>query len=275
MPRDDNQTSTPPPDGGVQADVRLSDEIIAEEAARGRIVALFTLAGVLTISASLAVAQSISKSVVTADNTAEFLTAIDKHSVAVIAAAALFAIGSALTLPPLLHLAVAARMRRPELPRIVVQLAIAGPLVIALAIPLAAFLYTGAAGDFIGSANHTVKAADDALKGGALTGVRIAAQVGSIAAGFAWIMVGVYSIKIGLLPRLVGSVAVGVGLLTALATNVIPPIVELLKVFELGAIAVLLAGPPEKRPPAWREGRAIPWPSLGSKRPAGDVKRDS
>lgn len=274
MPQDDIVNSTPAPPPDAAADVQLSDEAVAEEAARGRIVALFTLAGVLTISASLAVAQSVSKSVVTADNTAEFLTAIDKHNAAVIAAAALFAIGSAFTLPPLLHLAVAARMRRRALPRIVTQLAVAGPLLIALAIPLAAIFYTGAAGDFVSSANHTVKAADDSLNGGALTGVRIAAQVGSIAAGFAWIMVGVYSIKIGLLPRLVGAVAVGVGLLTALATNVVPPILEILKVFELGAIAVLLAGPPEKRPPAWREGRAIPWSRLGAKQTSGGDKPD-
>lgn len=263
MPQDDNQNSAPMPKPAPADDVRLSDEAIAQETARGRIVALFTLAGVLTISASLVVAQSLSKSVATADDTAEFLSAINDHNVAVVLAAALFAIGTAFTLPPLLHLAVAARMRRPELPRAVMQLAIAGPLIIALVIPPAALLYTSAAGDFVESANHTVKAADAALDGGALTGIRVAAQVGSIAAGFAWIMIGVYSIKTGLLTRLIGSVAVGVGLLTALATNVVPPILEILKVFELGAIAVMLVGPPEKRPPAWREGRAIPWTRAG------------
>ncbi|MBK5230094.1 MAG: hypothetical protein JJE27_02870 [Thermoleophilia bacterium] len=251
-------------------DVQLSAEAIEAETARGRITALFALAAVLTISGSLVAALSVSKSVVTAKNSAQFLSAIHDHKAAVIVAACLFAVGTACTIPVLLHLAVAARMRRPRVPGIVVQLSTAGPLILALIIPLTAVLYARVTNDFVSGADQTVKAADDLLKGDGLTAARIVALVGSISAGFAWIMVGAYGIRTGLLTRLVGSVAVGVGLLTALATNVVPPVVELLKVFELGAIAVMLVGPPEKQPAAWREGRAIAWQPLGSKRPPED-----
>lgn len=250
-------------DVAMPEDAQLSPEAIAAEAARGRLTALFALASVLAISASLVASLSVSKSVVTAKDSAQFLLAIHEHKASVIVAACLFAVGTACTMPVLMHLAIAARMRRPRVPSIVVQLSAAGPLVLAIVLPLTAVLYARVTNDFVSSADHTVKAAEKLLKGNGLSIVRVVALVGSISAGFAWIMVGSYSIRIGLLTRLVGSVAVGVGLLTALATNVVPAIVEMLKIFELGALAVMLVGPPERRPPAWREGRVVPLPPLG------------
>jgi hypothetical protein len=254
VPQPKNHAATPPDD------VQLSAAAIESEAARGRTTALFALAAVLTISGSLVAAMSV-----TAKNRVQLLSAIHDHKAAVIAAACLFAIGTACTMPVLLHLAAAERMRRPRVPNIVVQLSAAGPLILALAIPLSAVLYMNVANKFASGA-QTVKAADHLLNGSGLTAVSIVAMVGSIAAGFAWIMVGAYGIRIGLLTRPIGSLAVGVGLLTAIATNFLPPIVELLKVFELGAIAVMLVGTPEKRPPAWREGRVVAWAPLGAAR---------
>lgn len=224
----------------------------------------------LTISGSLVASLNVSKTVVAAENSAQFLTAIHDHKTAVIIAAFLFAVGTACTMPVLMHLAIAARMRRPRVPSIVVQLSAAGPLVLAVVLPLTAVLYARATNDFVSGADQTIKAADELLKGNALTVVRLVALIGSISAGFAWVMVGSYGIRVGLLTRLVGSVAVGVGLLTALATNVVPAVVELLKVFELGALAVMLVGAAEKRPPAWREGRVVALPPLGAGRDAGE-----
>lgn len=242
---------------------RLSPEALQAESARGRLAALFALGSVLLTSASLIVSQSVSKSVVTAKDAAEFMTAIHGEKAGVILAAALFAIGTGLTIPVLLHLAVATRVRRPKVPAVVVQLSVAGPLVLAVVIPLTAVLYVKLSGDFASGTDQTVKAAKELFKDTALVVTRSVALVGSFAAGFAWVMIGAYGIRTGLLTRLIGSVCVGAGLLTAIGTNVMPAPVEVLKLFLLGAIAVMLVGAPEKRPPAWNEGRSVPWPPLG------------
>lgn len=252
----------------VEAPV-LSAEEVAAEASRGRIVSLFALGAVLLTSGSMIAAQSVLKEAGEVDDWAERLTLFHDHKSALVIGASLFAIATALTIPVLLHLALAIRARRPALPRIVVHLSIAGPLLMALAIPAVALLYVNAAGDFADGSIQTVAEAKKLSQGGGFTPAMIALQAGSIAAGFAWVMIGVYSMRTGLLTRMVGSFTVVVGVVTALitslsfATNAIPSLIELLRVFVLGAIAVMLVGAPEKRPPAWSEGRAIPWPKLG------------
>lgn len=269
-------------DSAVEPEVEapvLSAEAVAAEASRGRIASLFALGAVLLTSGSMIAAQSVLKEAGNVDNWAERLVLFHEHKSALVIGASLFAIATALTMPVLLHLAMAIRARRPTLPRIVVHLSIGGPLLMALAIPAIALLYVNAANDFTEGANQTIAEAKKLSQGGGFTPAMLVLQAGSIAAGFAWVMIGVYAMRTGLLTRMVGSFTVVVGVITALitslsfATNAIPSLIELIRVFVLGAIAVMLVGAPEKRPPAWREGRAIPWPKLGDQ-PAGEVEPD-
>ncbi|MBI5310445.1 MAG: hypothetical protein HZB14_05400 [Actinobacteria bacterium] len=258
----------PAGDPQVEAPV-LSAEEVAAEAARGRIASLFALGAVLCTSGSMIAAQSMLKDATEVDNWAERLVLFHDNKSAMVIAAILFAVATGLTLPVLLHLATAIRARRPTLPRIVIHLSIAGPLLMALAIPAAALLYTSAANDFAAGTVKTIAEAKRLSQNDGVTAAMIALQAGSIAAGFAWVMIGVYGMRSGLLTRMVGWFTVVVGVITAMitslsfATNSIPSLVELIRVFVLGAIAVMLVGAPEKRPPAWREGRAIPWPKIG------------
>lgn len=247
----------------------MSEAEIAEEARRGRIAALFALGAVLFTSGSIVAGQPILKKAAKVDDWAQRLILFHDQKTSLIAAPMLFAVACALTLPVLLHLAIAIRSRRPTLPKIVIHLSIAGPLLMALSIPVIGLLYMKAANDF--DAGHVQTIAEAKRLGGttAMNVAQIVLQAGSIAAGFAWVMLGVYGIRTGLLTRVVGSFTVVVGVVTALLTsfsfaiNSIPSLIEMLRVFVLGAIAVMLVGAPEKRPLAWREGRAIPWPKLG------------
>lgn len=247
----------------------MSADEVADEAKRGRGASLFALGAVLFTSGSMIAAQPILKEAVEVDNWAQRLMLFHDQKTALVVAPMLFAVAMALTLPLLLHLAIAIRARRPTLPKIVIHLSVAGPLLMALAIPAVALLYLNAANDFTGGSLNTIAEAKRLGQSDAMSIAQIVLQAGSIATGFAWVMIGVYGIRVGLLTRLVGSFTVVIGVVTALFTsfsfaiNSIPSLIEVIRIFVLGALAVMLVGAPEKRPPAWREGRAIAWPKLG------------
>lgn len=261
--------------GGAPQDEapRLTSGAVAEEARRGRIASLFGLGAVLFTSGSVLASKPILEKAASLDDWTERLSLFHEYKTELVLAAGLFAIAAALTLPLLLHIALAIRARRPTLPKIVVHLTIAGPLLMALAIPAVAVLYSKAASDFDSGAVQTIAEAERLARSTAMSVAQVVLQAGTIAAGFAWVMIGVYGIRTGLLTRTVGVSAVAVGVFTALftslsfAVNSIPSLIEIVRVFVLGALSVMLVGAPEKRPPAWREGRAIPWAKLGAQSP--------
>jgi len=83
--------------------------------------------------------------------------------------------------------------------------------------------------------------------------------IASMALGLGWVIICLNAMRVGLLTRFMGVLGIICGLLIVLPILSPLPIVQ---TFWLGAMAALLAGRwPSGVPPAWRTGRAEPWPS--------------
>jgi hypothetical protein len=153
-------------------------------------------------------------------------------------------------------LAVAARARRPELPRWSVIVTIVGGVLLGLGI-LA--LQTGKvtkASDFL-DGPRTVAAAS--ATGGLFAFAQVMQIFGSLALAIALVLVSLNAMRTGLLTRLFGVLGIITG-----ATLVIFPL-PIVQVFWLAALAALCLGVwPGGMPPAWQSGMAEPWPSSRS-----------
>jgi hypothetical protein len=150
-------------------------------------------------------------------------------------------------------LAVAARSRRPELPRWAVILTIAGGVLLGLGVLILQISEVVDAGNFL-DGPRTV--ADAASSGGLVAFGKLMQVLGSLTLAVALALVSLNAMRAGLLTRLYGVL----GIITGASLVVFPlPIVQ---VFWLGSLALLCLGLwPGGLPPAWRSGIAEPWPS--------------
>jgi hypothetical protein len=150
-------------------------------------------------------------------------------------------------------LAVAARARRPELPRWSVILTILGGVLLALGILTLQIGKVTKASDFLDSP-RTV--GDASTSGGLFAFAQVMQIFGSLALAIALVLVSLNAMRAGLLTRLFGVLGIITG-----ATLVIFPL-PIVQVFWLGALALLCLGVwPGGMPPAWQSGTAQPWPS--------------
>lgn len=263
----------------IDADVVLPDEPpqmspdeIAAERQRGRLAGYSALAASMLMVASLAVLALTLKGE-DVSNEAKKLLTIDKQPAGWIGMNMLAAMASAAMAPLLIHLAIAARTRRPTVPKLVQTLALMGPALVAIALPLQQIFQLKLAGDFADGNTFTVAAAREALKD---PGFQVAASIGlagAVAMGFAFVMVSYYGIGTGLLTRFTGTIGIIIGFATVL------PILGasgILQVFWLSAMALMLIGPEDRRPAAWGAGRVVPWPKFGQvpERDDGDGNGD-
>jgi hypothetical protein len=94
---------------------------------------------------------------------------------------------------------------------------------------------------------------------------------GQLALGFAFVIISLNAMRVGLLTRFMGVLGIIVGVLFVIPIGSPVPVVQ---AFWLGALAYLLSGHwPSGVPPAWASGRAEPWPSQQQmrERARGDV----
>lgn len=243
----------------IAAAPQMAPEAIEAERVRGRMAGYFALGSAVTMVASLTVLVLTLSGENVRDEAQKLLT-IDANPVGWIAMNLLAAISTAAMAPLLIHLALAARTRRPTVPRMVQTLALAGPALVAISLPLQQVFQMKIANDFAAGDVQTVAAAKEALKG---TGFQIAASIGlagAVALGFAFVMNCYYGIGTGLITRFTGAVGIVIGFATVL------PILGasgILQVFWLSAMALMLIGPDERKPAAWPAGRAVPWQKYG------------
>jgi hypothetical protein len=86
-----------------------------------------------------------------------------------------------------------------------------------------------------------------------------AAQAARLALGFAFVMISLNAMRVGLLTKFMGILGIIVGVLFVLPIFPGPPIVQS---FWLVSLALLFAGRwPRGVPPAWVTGKAEPWPT--------------
>jgi hypothetical protein len=237
-------------------------EIIERERRWATPVALVTIFAVVLFAVSLVIlASSFS-----ADGDAEALREIDKKSGTFVIAYVIRAIGAALLAVPLFYLFRAAAARSDAVRGQLIGLTIAGPLFLAGFAVFNALTLTDAASDFVamgiaGSGDHADKVAENVIEDASLRGV--AAGFGFAGTlGFALVMAYTcfQAMRVGLLTRFSGSLGAAMGVASVLGQFFQ---FTLLYIVYLG---LLFGGwTPRGRPPAWAEGKAIPWPTPGER----------
>jgi hypothetical protein len=180
------------------------------------------------------------------------------HATLPIIGAILFGLGTLLIFPPLAYLFRATRARRPVLPQVALVLGAIGVVGFGVGRTVAEVSRYLGARDFVHAADHTNSAAADALGGSSFLIGQIIWQGGALGLGFAFVLLCLNAMRVGLLTRFMGILGLIVGV-----TFVLPLDQQgIIRVFWLAALGVLILGRwPGGAPKAWETGEAKPWPS--------------
>lgn len=189
------------------------------------------------------------------------LVFLDKHSTGVIVSALLIGLGAPAVGGALYYLFRAVKGRRPAIPQVAlfcIGIGAIGTLISEIGFQVA---LTSVAGDWVRS--HPTLAdeisARDAFSGPGLQvlqGLGLGAQ---LALGFAFVIVSLNAMRVGLVTRFTGIVGIASGVFLVIPLLSPLPIVQ---AFWLLALALLFSHHwPSGLPEAWSSGEARPWPS--------------
>jgi hypothetical protein len=181
--------------------------------------------------------------------------------------AALNALGLLATGAVLTFIGRATRARRPAFRSYLAYLPLAAATVFALA-GLVLVVATNVAVSSLLDGPRTVSAVSD-WQGGLITAGRSVESVARLLLGVGFVLVSLNAMRTGLLTRFMGALGVVSGALLVLPIGGPLPIVQ---AFWLVAVAISIGERfPNAVPPAWRTGRAEPWPSQQELREARDA----
>lgn len=182
-----------------------------------------------------------------------------QHAAGLIAAAALLAASYLATGVALDYLYRATKFRRPEIPAVVRVTTYAGPAMLALGTILFQVVLSVESSQYLAHHQGDYVAARQIGTSAVALFARGVGQAGALALGFAFVLVGLNAMRVGLLTRFLGVMGIIAGVLFVLPLGGQGQVILW---FWLGALAYLFAGRwPGGVPPAWRTGRAEPWPS--------------
>jgi MFS family permease len=175
-----------------------------------------------------------------------------------IAGAVLFGIGTLAIYYAMAFLFRAVRARKPEFQQIALIMAAIGAVGFGLGRAVSEIARYLGARDFVDAADHTNSAASDALSPSASLIGQVIWQAAALALGFAFVLIALNAMRVGLLTRFMGVLGIIVGV-----TFVLPLDQQgIIRVFWLGALGVLFLGRmPSGMPQAWTTGSAEPWPT--------------
>jgi len=183
---------------------------------------------------------------------------LGNHATAPIVGAILVALGTLALFVPLAYLFRAARARRPGLGQWVLVLLALGVVLFGIGNLVTNLARDLGAQDFVSAADHSNSAAADALTRSPYAVGQVLAQAGTLALGAAIVLIALNTMRVGLLTRFMGVLGIIVGVTIVLPLDQL----GIIRSFWLGALGALLLGRwPAGSPPAWRTGRAEPWPT--------------
>jgi hypothetical protein len=182
-----------------------------------------------------------------------------QHATGLIAAAVLLAASYLATGVALDYLYRATKFRRPEIPAVARVTTYAGPVMLALGTILFQVVLSVESSEYLAHHQGDYVAARQIGTSAVSLFARGVGQAGALALGFAFVLVALNAMRVGLLTRFLGVMGIISGVLFVLPLGGQgQPILW----FWLGALAYLFAGRwPGGVPPAWQTGRAEPWPS--------------
>ena len=183
----------------------------------------------------------------------------DEHGTELVVLTALIGLGALATGATLLFLYRATKSRHAALPRAARVCAIAGPVLVLAAGIAAQVVLSSKAHDFATSGSQTDAVAKEVLRSGAVQIPQLASFAGRLVTAFAFVLISLNAMRVGLLTRFMGVLGIIAGVLFVIPLGSPLPIVQS---FWFGALALLFAGRwPNGMPPAWVSGEAVPWPS--------------
>jgi hypothetical protein len=158
----------------------------------------------------------------------------------------------------------ATRARDPNVkPGFVGIIAIAGGVLTGLSIPAYVALYAVKAHDFATHGAQTYPQANHLISSSSLVLPQLGNYLGVLLAAIGVVLVSLNAMRVGLLTRFMGFLGIFAGVLVIFPLVPIP----IVEGFWLLALAYLFTGRwPSGVPPAWRSGRAEPWPSSAEMR---------
>jgi MFS family permease len=195
---------------------------------------------------------------------------VGQHPVLPILGAVLYGLGSLAIYFAIAYLFRAVRARRPEMQQFPLVLAAVGAVGFGLGRAVAEVARYLGAHNFVDAADKSNSAASDALSPPAALIGQIVWQAAALALGFAFVMIALNAMRVGLLTRFMGVLGIIVGV-----TFVLPLDQQgIIRVFWLAALGALFLGRwPTGLPKAWATGEAEPWPSQQQLREAREAAK--
>ena len=182
----------------------------------------------------------------------------DDRALAVVVSSVVVAIGYLALGWALTYLASAVRARRPGLPKPIVWLPLVGAALQAISTLLSSIGTTFAISDFL-DGDRTVDSASDITSSGLGLFAQLLGLPGALALALAVVFVSLNAMRVGLLTRFMGVLGIITGVLQILPFGGPLPVVQC---FWMLMLSILFLGRwPSGNPPAWRTGKAEPWPS--------------
>ena len=238
--------------------MELTNQEIEDERRRGRTAGIATLFGVLLFVAAMAALAGDFNS---ADQ-AEQLRTFDSVKGDLLIQVLLQATAVLLFIPALASLFRSIRERSEAIRPGLIGLVIASPVLLALSLVVTYFAFKTASDAFLDpSADVDINSNDaaedvfyDQFPTQLRTGLGLA---GSLGLAFTTVYMALHAMRAGLMTRFWGTLAMALGVGTLLFGS-------LMLVAYMIVIALLIAAWwPGTRPPAWDEGKAVPWPAPG------------
>jgi len=181
----------------------------------------------------------------------------DSHALTFIGSSIARALGYVALAWAITFLAVAARHRRPELPRMVVYITLVGAALSAVASVFGGIGTVIAVGHYL-DGSKTVDAARDVANDSLLLTANLIATLAPLLMAAGLVLVSLNAMRVGLLTRFLGILGMIAGALV-IVHQLLFTFVATFWLLSLGVL--LLDRVPGGAPPAWRTGDAEPWPS--------------
>jgi hypothetical protein len=182
----------------------------------------------------------------------------DRHSSSLLLATIVSGLGSICMIAPLLYLFRATKARRPALPGVAMITAWFGPIATGVGQIALQVVLLDKAHTFATTGAQTYAQAKHLTDEGILKAMQGLVLAGQLSLGFAFVLISLNAMRVGLLTRFMGVLGIIVGVLFVIPLGTL----QVVQPFWLLTLTALFLGRwPSGVPPAWKTGKAEPWPS--------------
>jgi hypothetical protein len=231
------------------------EQLLYETRVRNRQAVVSGLAAILLLAG--AIVQLSGPHTAVDELTVDLITANKRFPLDLIAAV-LNAVGSLAVAWTLTFLFRSSSARRPELRTFIKYIAIAGGVLAAITGVVYAIVVAIKVHEFVTTGAQTYDEANHLTSSAGLLALQLFGQAAALLLAIGFVLVSLNAMRVGLLSRFMGYLGIFAGVLVLFQITQVP----IVQAYWLLAFAYLVSGRwPTGVPPAWRSGRAEPWPS--------------